>query len=94
MLKLKLNQSIIELNILDDSRNNIWTPFIDLTFDNGLIGTTKEDKLLTLYATPTSSSNQPDVQNAYESRHYDGKNIVLTARKQYQVNLIYKNKYR
>lgn len=71
---------------LDSSKDDIWTPLSGLILDNGLLGTTKEASLFTVYATALGPSRQSDLEYPFESRQFNGHDVMFTVTKQFQVN--------
>ena len=69
--------------VLDDSKDQIWKPFIYL--ENVILGTTVVGETFNLKVLQTGPEQNASIKNAKETITFDGKNVLLTMQRRFQV---------
>ena len=69
--------------VLDDSKDQIWKPFIYL--ENVILGTAVLGETFNLKILQTGPEQNASVKNANETIKFDGNNVLLTMQRRFQV---------
>ena len=70
--------------VLDDSKDQIWKPFIYL--ENVILGTAVLGETFNLKVLQTGPEQNSSIKDANETIKFDGNDVLLTMQRRFQVN--------